>query len=171
MGRSIGQETYTCSLCGPAFAKREVVNARAGEARAAITALVHNYAARIDAGDLDGVASLFVDAEWRSGDSDQPVLRGAEAIRTIFERVQHYEGTPRTTHQISNLTIDVEPGGCTASSVCTFVVLQGVEVGAPIEVILTGTYEDRFELVESVWRFAARRVRPQLLGDLRRHYR
>ncbi len=153
------------------FAKREVVNAGAGEARVAITALVHTYAARIDAGDLDGVASLFENAEWRSGDSDQPVLRGAEAIRTIFERVQLYEGMPRTTHQISNLTINVEPDGRTASSVCTFVVLQGVEVGAPIEVILTGIYEDRFELAESAWRFAARRIRPLLLGDLRRHYR
>ncbi len=147
------------------------MNAGAGEARAVITALVHAYATRIDAGDLDGVAALFENAEWRSGESDEPVLRGAGAIRTIFERVQLYEGTPRTTHQISNLTIDVEPDGRSASSVCTFVVLQGIDVGAPIEVILTGIYEDRFELVESAWRFAARRVRPLLFGDLRRHYR
>ncbi len=147
------------------------MNAQASGARVAITALVHAYAARIDTGDLDGVASLFENAEWRSGESDEPVLRGAEAIRTIFERVQLYEGTPRTTHQISNLTIDVKPDGRTASSVCTFVVLQGVKVGAPIEVILTGIYEDRFELVESGWRFTERRVRPLLLGDLHRHYR
>ncbi len=139
------------------------------EARAAVTALVHAYATRLDAGDLEGVAALFAHAEWRSGDGNDPVLRGAAEIRTVFDRVRLYDdGTPRTTHLVGNLTIDV--AGDSATSSCTFTVFQGVDPGRPIEVILTGTYHDRFERVDGTWRFALRHVRPILLGDMRRHY-
>ncbi len=75
--------------------------------RAEITALVHAYARRLDAGDLDGVAALFEHATWRS-ESTGEVLRGTE-IRAVYERVRLYDGSPRTKHLITNLSIEVEP--------------------------------------------------------------
>ena len=41
----------------------------------AITALIHEYAFRLDAGDFDGVAELFAHAELHSTQHDE-VLRG-----------------------------------------------------------------------------------------------
>ena len=62
--------------------------------RAEITALVHEYARRLDAGDLDGVAALFEHATWRS-ESTGEVLRGTE-IRSGLRGVRLYDGSPRT---------------------------------------------------------------------------
>ena len=39
----------------------------------AITALIHEYAERIDAGDLDGVAALFEHATWGSPGRGEPL--------------------------------------------------------------------------------------------------
>jgi ketosteroid isomerase-like protein len=46
----------------------------------AIRALVHEYAERIDAGDLDGLAALFADATWGSPGRGAP-LRGTKQVR------------------------------------------------------------------------------------------
>jgi hypothetical protein len=55
----------------------------AGRDDEAITALIHEYALRLDRGDLDGVAALFEHAELRSTRHDR-VLRGATEARTLY---------------------------------------------------------------------------------------
>jgi len=73
---------------------------------AEITALVYEYAFRLDAGDFDGVAELFALAELRSTRHDR-VLRGTAEARTLYDPVIVYDdGTPRTMHQITNVTVD-----------------------------------------------------------------
>ena len=52
----------------------------------AVTALVHAYAERLDAGDLDGVAQLFARARWRSPQHPDG-LRGAAAVRRVYDGV------------------------------------------------------------------------------------
>jgi len=135
----------------------------------AITALVHVYAERLDTGDLDGVAHLFDHATWRSQTGE--VRRGFDEVRPVYDRVILYEGTPRTKHLMTNLTIDLVDGAASADARCYFTVLQGVTPGEPIVPILSGRYVDRFERSGSEWRFADRLFLVDLVGDLSRHYR
>ena len=137
------------------------------DAHAAIAALVHTYAERLDAGDLDGVAALFARATFRT--SGSPVVRqGSAEVRRIFDPVILYDGIPRTKHVITNLTIDV--CGAEARSRCYFTVLQAAD-RLPLQPILAGRYHDAFIRTDDAWWFADRLVIPELTGDLRRHYR
>jgi hypothetical protein len=132
-----------------------------------ITALLHEYAFRLDAGDLDGVCAMFDHAELRSTRHDR-VLRGAAEARTLFEPVVlHGDGTPQTMHQITNVT--VEAVGDRATSRCYFTVLQVTRLG--LHPILVGEYRDRFAFVDDRWRFSERVFDPRLFGDLSEHMR
>ena len=105
----------------------------------AITALIHEYAFRLDAGDLDGVAALFEHAELRSTRNDL-VRKGAAEARRIFDPVILYDdGTPRTIHQLTNVTVTVDGDAATARSY--FTVLQVTRQG--LHPTLAGTYHDR----------------------------
>ena len=132
-----------------------------------ITALIHEYAFRLDRGDLDGVAALFADAELRSTRHDR-VLRGAAEARTLYDPViLHDDGTPRTMHQLTNVTVDVS--GPAAAARSYFTVLQ--VTGQGLHPILAGEYRDRFALVDGRWQFTERIFDPRLFGDLSGHMR
>jgi SnoaL-like domain len=77
-----------------------------------------------------------------------------------------YEGgTPRTQHQMTNVTVRVEGPAATARS--SFAVLQLTSRG--LLPILAGEYLDRFERVDGTWRFTERIFDPRLFGDLSLH--
>ena len=135
-----------------------------------ITRLVHAYAACIDRGDLDGVADLFANGQFRSG--NHGTLRsGRDEVRRMFDGVILYEdGTPRTHHVITNLDVEVAEGGTQATASSYFSVIQGVEGGRPIETILAGRYVDRLRRGRSGWEFAERCVITDLTGNLSDHY-
>ncbi len=136
----------------------------------AITALIHEYAERLDAGDLDGVAALFEHATWGSPGRGDP-LRGAAQVRRGYDGViLHEDGTPSTKHVISNVTVAVEPGADTATARSYFTVLQA-RPDLPLQPIIAGRYRDRFERVDGRWRFSERVIIPDLIGDLSRHLR
>lgn len=135
--------------------------------RAAIAALVHAYAERLDAGDLDGVAALLADAVWRS-----PVrpggVRGVDAIRALYADVILYDGVPCTQHVVSNLVVDL--AGAVASARSRFTVLQA-RPDFPLQPIAAGRYHDAFARGPDGWRFTERAVLLDLAGDLSRHLR
>jgi hypothetical protein len=132
-----------------------------------ITALLHEYTYRLDAGDLDGVSALFEHAELRSTRHGR-VLRGAAEARTLFEPViVKGDGTPETMHQITNVTVTTD--GDNATSRCYFTVLQVTRLG--LHPILVGEYRDRFARVDGRWRFTERVFAPRLFGDLSEHMR
>ncbi len=137
--------------------------------RAAVAALVHAYAERLDGGDLDGVADLFAAATWRSGAGT--VRRGRDEVRAVYDGVQLYDGVPRTKHLITNLVVELGPGPNEAGARCTFTVLQGVTPGAPLCLVLAGRYQDRFTRGPGGWAFNDRLILPDLLGDGSRHFR
>ena len=134
-----------------------------------ITALVHSYARLLDGGDLDGVADLFEQATWRSA-ANGTVLRGTSQVRAVYDRVALYDGVPRTKHLITNLTVDVEPGASVATGHCYFTVLQGITPGEPIQVILSGQYQDGYAKVGGRWQFSDRLFIIDLMGDQSRHF-
>ncbi len=134
---------------------------------ARITALIHGYAERIDAGDLDGVAALFTDATWRSPGRPEP-LRGAAAVRRAYDGVILYDGVPSTKHVVTNVIVEVTGDAATARSY--FTVLQA-RPDLPLQPIIAGRYHDAFTRVAGAWRFADRLIIPDLIGDLSRHLR
>ena len=131
----------------------------------AITELIHDYARRLDDGDLDGVAALFAQAELRSTRDDR-VRRGTAEARTLYDPVILYDdGTPRTLHQLTNVSVDI--AGDTATARTYFTVLQ--VTGQGLHPILAGEYRDRFARAGGVWHFIERVFDPKLFGDLSRH--
>lgn len=133
---------------------------------AAVAGLVYAYAERLDAGDLDGVAELFAAASWRSDRGTE--RRGAAEVRRAYDPVILYDGSPRTRHVITNLMVDST--GERALSRCSFSVLQAPP-GRPLQIILAGRYDDRFDLAAGGWQFSDRFIRVDLVGDLRWHMR
>ena len=132
-----------------------------------ITALIHEYAFRLDAGALDGVAALFEHGELGSTRHDGR-LRGSAEARTNYDNVILYaDGTPRTQHQITNVTVKVD--GATATARSSFTVLQLIK--KRFQPIVAGNYLDRFERADGGWRFSERIFDPRLLGDLSHHIR
>ena len=134
-----------------------------------ITALVNSYALLLDAGDLDAVAELFEHSTWRS-EPHGTVAHGIAEIRPIYEKLRVYgDGTLRTKHLLTNMTVQLEPDGTTASSHCYWTVLQNAVPRQRIDVILSGQYVDKFEKVGGTWRFADRLIRVDLEGDQSGH--
>jgi hypothetical protein len=135
-----------------------------------IEALVYGYGALIDTGDFEGVVALFKDATWRSAETGQ-ALRDPAAVAAVYDQIVRYEdGTPRTKHVITNLKVDFAPDGQSASGSCYFTVLQGVVPGEPLQVVVAGRYDDRYERGPDGWRFADRLLTGQLAGDMSRHF-
>ncbi|WP_116364110.1 nuclear transport factor 2 family protein [Parahaliea mediterranea] len=136
----------------------------------AIQNLIHSYPKRLDAGDLTGVGKLFVNAAVYFEGEDAPVRNDpAEITRRFSEFLQLYNGVPRTRHVVVNLMIDpVSPDRVEASS--TVVVFQQTPA-LPLQPIITGDYQDVFERVSGVWRFAERHISNDLYGNLSAHGR
>lgn len=132
-----------------------------------ITALIHEYAFLLDAGDFDGVAALFAQAELRSTRHER-VRRGAVEARTLYDSViVHDDGTPRTMHQLTNVTVSVDADGEGAGARSYFTVLQ--VTGQGLHPILAGEYRDRFARLDGRWQFTERVFDPKLFGDLSTH--
>jgi 3-phenylpropionate/cinnamic acid dioxygenase small subunit len=135
-----------------------------------IEALVYRYGELIDTGDLDGVVGLFNDATWRSSETGQ-ALREPAAVRAVYDQIVLYgDGTPRTKHVITNLKLEFSADGRSATGSCYFTVVQGVEPGEPLQVVVAGRYDDRYERGPDGWRFADRLLTAQLAGDMSRHF-
>jgi 3-phenylpropionate/cinnamic acid dioxygenase small subunit len=132
-----------------------------------IVALVHEYAFLLDRGELDAVAALFEHAELRSTTNER-VRRGAAEARTIYDPVIIYDdGTPRTMHQLTNVTVEVDGDLATARSY--FTVLQVTKQG--LHPVLGGEYRDRFGRIDGRWQFTERVFDARLFGDLSGHMR
>jgi hypothetical protein len=140
------------------------------DARGAVTELVFTYAERIDAGDFEGLADLFVDAVvtaegGMAANGRDEVL----AMYTASTRRYPDDGTPKTKHVTTNLIIDADEVAGTATCRAYFTVMQAVPGSLGLQPIVAGRYRDRFARVDGVWRFAARHMIVDLVGDLSQH--
>jgi len=134
-----------------------------------ITTLIHTYAERIDAGDLDGVAQLFEHATYRSQAGTE--YRGsAEVLEVLRRMVILYDGVPRTKHMTTNVIVEVDEAKGVATARSYYTVFQAVD-GLPLQAIIAGRYQDRFERAEGRWRFTDRFIYVDLVGDLSKHLR
>jgi 3-phenylpropionate/cinnamic acid dioxygenase small subunit len=135
----------------------------------AIENLIATYAELVDDGDFAGLGTLLAEATFTG--SGAPVS-SSEAIEKMFRDmlIVYDDGTPRTKHVTTNIAIEADEEAGTAVSRAYFTVLQALP-GLPLQPIASGRYRDRFERCDGQWRFAERRVRVDLVGDVSRHLR
>jgi 3-phenylpropionate/cinnamic acid dioxygenase small subunit len=135
----------------------------------AIENLIATYAELVDDGDFAGVGILLADATFTGGAGS--VSGGAAIEKMLRDNLIVYEdGTPRTKHVTTNVTIEVDEEAGTAVSRSYFTALQALPDLA-LQPIVSGRYHDRFERRDGQWRFVERHVRTDLLGDVSRHLR
>lgn len=134
----------------------------------AIENLVYAYAARIDAGDLAGVAALF--EHGRIEAAPGVVVEGADAVHRLYQgSTRLYEdGTPRTRHVTTNVAVEVDEEAGTATARSYYTVFQQTDE-LPLQPIIAGHYHDTFHQVDGNWCFDTRTIFVDLKGDLSRH--
>jgi len=131
--------------------------------------LLGRYCDLMDAGDFDGLGTLFSAATMAAGEGP-PFLEGGDAIAAFFRRgTQLHDGSLRTKHLIANTQFD-EPGiDGTVVARSSYLVLQAVD-GLPLQPIIAGRYVDTFGRdAEDAWCFVERRFHVDLVGDLSHH--
>jgi hypothetical protein len=136
-----------------------------------IRRIVLAYPEMIDRGDLEGVAKLFDGAKMCTMDDseeDVPTLT-ADDVRGMYAGVILYDdGLPHTKHVITNIDVRFSDDGQTATSRSHYSVLQGLP-DFPLQVIITGRYEDTFGFDGEAWKLRIRREAADIIGDLSRH--
>jgi len=134
--------------------------------------LLHTYAERIDAGDLEGVADLFAHGRILPSLDTRPdqAIVGRDRVLALYRASTriHPDGSPHTKHVTTNSIIEVDEGAGTATARSYFTVLQ--QVGDfPLQPIIAGRYRDAFRRIDGRWWFDTRVMQVDLVGDLSRH--
>jgi hypothetical protein len=138
-------------------------------AQESILTLMNEYCYRIDQGDFQGFADLFSHGTWRVQGDPSGGDTGSAAVMETLKNIILYDGKPNTKHVMSNVQIEVDAGGETASAQCYITVNQAVLPHFPLQPIFIGHYFDTFRCVDGVWHFTFRDIRPDLAGDLSHH--
>lgn len=135
--------------------------------------LIYRYADYIDRGDFEAVVALLGEAALVTADNRgaEVEILGDQAILDMyrqFARCYEDDGTPHTQHLTSNVIVDVEGDGQSASGRCYAMVFQALD-DFPLQAVIGVRYHDKFLKEQDGWRFSRRRIEARLLGDLSRH--
>jgi hypothetical protein len=137
---------------------------------AAVVALLHRYCELQDAADFVGVSELFRHATYAvAGGATHHGYDEVYALKTRHDRV-HEDGSLRTKHVTTNTIVELAPDAATASARSYFTVLQATD-DLPLQPVIAGRYLDELECVDGAWRFRARVIHGDLVGDLTSHLR
>ena len=129
--------------------------------------LLFRYAEAIDAGDIAALRDLFEhavitldgDATWRGR------LAGGDDVQPGPWRATAHGGGPKgTKHIVSNVIVDIDAGGETATTRSTFLVVQATD-SMLLQPIISGRYHDGFRRIDGAWRFTSRRYIVDLVGN------
>jgi 3-phenylpropionate/cinnamic acid dioxygenase small subunit len=139
------------------------------ESHHAITTLMFRYAEYVDAADFGAIGDLFADAVI-TNEGVEGEIAGSEAVEQLYVSTNrvHDDGTLRTRHLTSNVQVDIDESGGTATARSVFVVFQQTPSLA-LQPIVTGRYRDRFARSSRGWRFAQRHIVVDHVGDVREH--
>jgi hypothetical protein len=133
-----------------------------------IANLLHIYAQFMDAGDFSGAAALFANARLRLA---QDTEVDADTMLSMWHAmvIVYPDGTPRTKHVVTNPIIEVDDDAGTAACRSYYTVLQQTD-DFPLQVVVSGRYDDRFDRVDGRWRFSYRDYSLiDQVGDLSHH--
>jgi SnoaL-like domain len=137
--------------------------------------LVVQYPHVVDKGDFEAVGEFYDGVTTRVlGVDGEPTgdehTRNASEVKEFYDQIITVDGSgrPNTQHLVSNVQVDVAADCESATARSTFTVLNQGD-GFPLQVIITGTYVDRYQRVDGRWLLRERDEHMGLLGDLTRH--
>ena len=124
-----------------------------------LRALAAGYATSVDRRDLQGFLAVFApDGALRvfnpGADEPRSVLRGADEMAAVIERISVYEST---FHFLGQATYAAAGEGATGEVYCTARHLTKTRHGAT-EFTMLIRYQDRYARVDGAWRIAERSV-------------
>lgn len=129
--------------------------------RVDIAELISRYGNCLDAGDFDGLESLFVeDAVFRIvPDNGVPPLEGSRGIREAVERrwALVHQGAQRR-HVMSNIVVEELAGDRARARTVLLVYDVAKAPGSQIHLHGMGVYEDALVRRGGTWRFRERRL-------------
>ena len=129
------------------------------DAKFEITELISRYGNFLDAGDFDGLESLFVaDAVFRIvPDGGVPDLVGSHGIREAVERrwALVHQGVQRR-HVMSNIVVESLDGDRARARTVLVVYEVAKAPGSQIHLHGLGVYEDQLVRLNGAWRFKER---------------
>ena len=130
---------------------------------------MYRYAECVDAADFDGIGALFARGEITNRGVPGAIV-GADAVAALYRTTNkvHADGTLLTRHLTTNVVIDIDEEADVADSRSSFVVFQATPT-VPLQPIVTGRYQDRFERVDGAWGFARREMSVGQVGDVSDH--
>ena len=124
-----------------------------------ITELISRYGNCLDAGDFEGLESLFApDAVFRVvPDTGVPDLVGPGGIRAAIEKrwAAVHAGAQRR-HVMTNVVVDMVDGNHATARTVLLVFEVAKVPGSDVQAHGMGVYDDRLVRVEGSWRFAER---------------
>jgi 3-phenylpropionate/cinnamic acid dioxygenase small subunit len=132
--------------------------------------LIYTYAERIDNGDLEAVAELFRHAEIVAPAHDSR-RAGYDEVLAMYQhscRIYQQTGTPLTRHLTTNVIIELEDNGRSATARSYFTVIQATPA-LPLQPIIAGHYRDNFTKAAAGWQFSRREMTVDLIGDCSAH--
>ena len=145
---------------------------RAGswESYHAITTLLYRYAECIDRADFAGLAALFRDGRILSSSGPAGSGWSGAEVEAFYARTNrvHADGTLRTRHVNANPIADIDEEAGVATVRSSYVVFQAT-AKLPLQPIVTGRYEDRFERADGAWRWRERLIHVDQVGDVSEH--
>jgi hypothetical protein len=114
----------------------------------AITNLIYHYAELIDGGDLDGVARLFERGRICGVENGPPetVFAGTARVREMYEMATRIYARSTSYYCVTQATPDL-----------------------PLQVIITGHYQDTFQRLDGAWWFDSRTMFVDQVGDVSHH--
>lgn len=134
-----------------------------------INNLLHRYAELIDGARFDECAALFERAVFRMGEHDVTPEQMLAHWKSLV--IVHPDGTLRTAHVTTNLLIEFDESGTSATCRSRFTVLQQTDTLA-LQPICSGRYHDTFAVTETgEWYFTSRAYAMPLVGNTSEHMR
>lgn len=126
----------------------------AARSEVAIANLISSYAFRNDDADFAALGELFADAVFTL---DGTTARGRDEVESVARAMVEVgdDGRSTTTHEITNVVIEVDDEAGTAKALGYWTLYRTV-AGAPRIALLSGRYLDRFRRGEQGWHFTER---------------
>ena len=141
--------------------------------RGAIENVMVLYTEALDAGVFEALGELFEHGSVtiEGGPHDGRQASGAHDVADLYRSIvalDPEQGVTGTRHFITNIFIEIDEGRHNAIGRSYFAVTQQTRA-LPLQVVACGGYHDRYELIEARWRFRARRIVCDQVGDLSQH--
>jgi hypothetical protein len=143
-------------------------------ARGVIENLMVLYTEALDEGAFDALGDLFAHGSVtiEGGPHSGRQAAGDRAVAEMYRSIVALDdsGLTGTRHFITNIFIEVDDAGHNAVGRSYFAVTQQT-TALPLQLVACGGYHDRFEVIDGTWRFRARRIICDQVGDLSQHMR